>query len=100
MTEQELLEYNEEVKGKVTQLVYDLTKLLNSNSEKVIAQHFCEALLHDHRTLQQYFWNMVQDVAKSYSTTEYYDARNEASVNFCKHLTAMVKKGDCYLPII
>ena len=65
------------------------------------AEEFCKQLEYEHNTLQQNFWRMMAKVIKKYSSMKYCDARNEASVEFCKRLRDfMEEKGFGYMPII
>lgn len=57
--------------------------------------HFCdtkkiaEYMAREHRTLQQTFTKLCVDWLKQLAVMEYYDDRNEASVEFAKSLMSM-----------
>jgi len=51
---------------------------------------FTENISRVHRTLQQNFWRMIQQMAREYAKldeNECYDLRNEAAVKWCKRIT-------------
>jgi hypothetical protein len=44
------------------------------------------ALTREHRTLQQSFWRTMFNLAQLYGQEQWFDLRNEASVETCKRL--------------
>lgn len=76
------------------QAISNITNNLGFNPEEV-----AKLLASQHRTLQQCFmrlcWNFIQEMAKHESC----DARNRASVDFCKQIVAHIGETT-YFPFI
>lgn len=64
----------------------EVMEALNTFSDEQVANAFYEELVNSHRTLQQNFWRSVAHMIKEYAKNEYYDLRNEDSVNWCKKM--------------
>ena len=65
-------------------------------SDKLVSQGIVEGLENCHRTLQQSFMRCFVAAMKEYGDTRFFDARNEASVDFAKKIGEM----DEYFPFI
>jgi hypothetical protein len=59
-------------------------------SEKEMSEAIVDVLDRSHRTLQQTFWRSIKDAMAKYGETEFFDLRNQASVEFCKAVTEEV----------
>lgn len=60
-----------------------------------VSVELLEHLRTEHRTLQQSFWRVIQQVAREYQKFDT-DLRNESAVEFAKQIAAI----DCPLPLI
>lgn len=89
----------DEVKKEVGEGMRHVFKALNISHN--CAEEFCRQLVYEHNTLQQNFWRMMAKVIKEYSSIKYCDARNEASVKFCKKLKFFMEENELgHMPII
>lgn len=75
-------------------VVIDETNSLGS--AQCISQGIFEALTGSHRTLQQSFMRELVEALEQYSKTNFFDARNEASVK----LAGKIVELDHHLPFI
>jgi len=66
--------------------IKDFIDLARSESEKDIAATILDLLDREHRTHQQNFWRTMQQVMMGYADARH-DARNEASVKWCRIVT-------------
>jgi hypothetical protein len=66
---------------------------LNNFNYKEQAELFFGRLSREHRTLQQNFWRMMIKVIEKYADSEWYDARNEASVQMCRVLKTALENN-------
>ncbi len=81
--------------GELTEIV--ISDMLNGyGNEKNDA--FIQALMSDHRTLQQSFMRLITNVIKAWAKTEYFDDRNKATIELAEKLNVIIK--DSYLPLI
>jgi hypothetical protein len=72
---------------------------LNGRRRK-FTEEMAQALLHGfgtHPLLQEYFWLMVQEMAKEYSSRGYSDARNQRSKEFAEQLVQLVEDKRLYI---
>lgn len=65
-------------------------------SEPLVAQGIVEGLESNHRTLQQSFMRSFVEAMKTYGDTNFFDPRNEASVEFAKKISELAEEH--YLP--
>lgn len=65
-------------------------------TDKVMADAMAQALLDSHRTLQQNFFRLFVRAMDTYGETNFYDARNNASVDFAKDIS----EKDYHFPFI
>lgn len=72
-----------------------ITSGCNGGSCKEIAQGMVEALLKEHRTLQQDFWRAVLLTAREYAKFNH-DLRNQDAVEMCKKITELNIGLGCY----
>jgi len=93
-------EWQVESKIKVREALRSLCNELNyMGNEDEVAEAFSDALNREHRTIQQGFWRMVNDVACRYTkenSNGRHDDRNKASVEFCERIANL----DHYFPFI
>lgn len=93
------MEVRDEVKKEIEDGMEHIFKALNISHN--CAEEFYKQLEYEHNTLQQNFWRMMAEVIKKYSSMKYYDARNEASVKFCKKLKDFMEENELgHMPII
>ena len=69
------------------------------NNMGVDEKTFCETMAREHRTLQQSFTRLCMKWIQTLARQEYFDARNEASVNLAKEIVEKCKDS-VYLPCI
>lgn len=75
-------------------VIVDATNTMGS--EQLVTEGIVEGLTSCHRTLQQSFMRCFVDAMKEYGDTRFFDARNEASVEFAKKIGEMEE----YFPFI
>jgi hypothetical protein len=74
-----------------TKLMEDIVEESNSyGADYDFAEAIIAVLGKSHRTMQQTFWRSIRAAMKKYGETEYFDLRNQASVEFCKAVTEEV----------
>ncbi len=78
-TEQELVE----------EAVAKLSKFVNNMCHNPML--FVDAIMIEHRTLQQSIFNVFMQCIKAWAETKNFDARNEYTVTLCKKIMAAVK---------
>lgn len=82
------MEYYQVKESREGKAMSALTDALNSFSWN--PETFAKAAIYEHRTLQQSLVRSMVAVIREMAKSEYYDLRNEASVNLCK---AIVESG-------
>lgn len=85
-----------EIGSTMYKAMQEVTSAVNIMSEKELEEGMLNALLDEHRTLQQSFFRVLHNVLEQYADTKYYDLRNEASVEYAKK----VRELDHYFPLI
>jgi hypothetical protein len=96
--------YLEENDNKRAKLGFSLAKQMCDGLNPICPQPFVEAFIIglqcQHRTLQQSYGRMMQDVIRAYAKLDknWYDGRNEAFVKFCQDAMQVVDRN--YLPMI
>lgn len=69
----------------------EAVKFIAANfNEKAVEDAIFDALINEHRTLQQSFWRIMKQVIHRYADLDpqyYMDARNEASREFCRRIS-------------
>lgn len=93
----------EETRKDAERLAKDITHFVNSFSSKEETEFLANEMCKQHRTLQQSFANFVFQYIKKQAVmydTNYYDARNEASVKIFKELSKILEKTGIILPYI
>lgn len=95
MSKDHTLETKEQAVNGLNEMMSALNVI---GGEDELRKALSEALMDQHRTLQQNFWRCIFNVAKDYGENAQSDLRNEASVDACKEVTkALSDKG---LPFI
>ena len=64
---------------------------------------FINAIMHEHRTLQQGVMRSIYNLILEWAKAEelgYYDGRNEATVKFCQSIKALAEKDNVAFPFI
>ena len=81
--------------GEITEII--VSDMLNGfGNEKM--NDFVNALMKDHRTLQQSFMRLMIGIINAWNKTEYYDERNEATIKLANKLSEAIK--DVYMPLV
>jgi hypothetical protein len=70
-----------------------------NGADDMFTEVLMKHILSEHRTLQQSFWRMITKLIIQTAKTEYYDLRNEASIEMCKEIVLKLKEK-LYLPLI
>jgi len=55
------------------------------------SEDFVDAIMRDHRTLQQSTFGLFMQCIEAWSKTDRFDARNEYTVKLCKKMMAAIK---------
>jgi len=84
----------EKVKELMNQLIDETNTM---GCDELVADARFDAIVRNHRTLQQGFWRIMFDVADKYKDINH-DLRNEAAVKACGKVTEALK--DSYLPYV
>ncbi|RKZ71969.1 MAG: hypothetical protein DRQ48_01915 [Gammaproteobacteria bacterium] len=88
-------------KQNIEQAVETLFNELNCyGRQDEITDLLTNAIIKQHRTLQQDFWRVMFDTIKAYGVLDYHDGRNVASVKACKDITSNLEYDGHYLPRI
>jgi hypothetical protein len=90
-------EYLQDQRTKINMAIDTLCNVLNSFSAERTDDMLVDALLHNHRTLQQSFWRTINGAMHKYAKVEY-DLRNEGSVRMCERLAEVIDKEYLYQP--
>ena len=78
-----------------------IARLFNTFSSDKLAKETAEYLTrYCHRTIQQSIMRGVVVFLRKMASSEYYDDRNEGSVNAAKIMIDAYDKADCQLPMI
>ena len=85
-----------EIASKMYKAMQEVTPAVNIMSDKELEDGMLNALLDEHRTLQQSFFRVLHNVMKQYAATKYYDLRNEASIEYAKRVSEL----DHHFPLI
>jgi len=83
----------------------DICKGVNSMTyQKEFISGFVEEITtKEHRTLQQGVMRGIYELIKAWAEMQekgYYDARNEATVNFCANIKTLAEKDNVHFPFI
>jgi hypothetical protein len=92
-------EYLQDQRTKIKVAVDQLCNVLNSFSAERADEMLIDALLHNHRTLQQSFWRTINGAIHKYAGVES-DMRNEGSVRMCQELARVIDAKYLYQPHI
>ena len=96
------MSFQDKEKAEAKELAGKLSSLLNGGSNST-SEAFVEALLNDHRTLQQCFARMVVlwiHKQAERCKDDCFDLRNEGTVKMCKRLDEVIEGEDHYLPFV
>lgn len=63
-------------------------------------EEFCKEMHKQHRTLQQNFMRLIVEYIRTTAEQEFYDDRNEASVEAAKKLLKTIEDENIFLPYI
>lgn len=89
MTYDDLNEHEKKSYEQCKNLMFDLVNATNSmNGDDGVILGMLDGMTHSHRTLQQCFFKMFNVMLTEYAEQNC-DARNEASVDFAKRVTAL-----------
>lgn len=91
-------------KQETEQLVQVAFELLDNalnrmGSEEIVLKTFFNELTNTHRTLQQLFWGLINELIIKYAGTNF-DMRNEAAVKMCQDLKQTIEDKEIYLPFV
>ena len=85
--------YKKESEEKAQAVVRDLSDWVNEMGHN--NQDFVEAVMREHRTLQQQMFEVMLACVAEWAKTEYYDARNEFCVLKCREIMTLFPGGAC-----
>ncbi len=90
--------------GKGQRIAAELSSSLNSFSfQDELKKGFIDALMREHRTLQQSTMKVFYEVIMAWAERKEsgnFDERNKATVEFCKKIKDTFEKEDIYFPFI
>jgi len=81
-------EYQEKVKGRVTNAISIIMDELNGGNREFIGNAILERVQREHRTIQQSFWAAMLVAQIGYSHCEF-DLRNKAAVELAREIALM-----------
>lgn len=87
--ERERKESAEEVAEKLSRFV---------NNYNMPKEHFINAVLRDHNTLQQSTIRLFLETIEAVAKQEFFDGRNEAAVKTCRELVEMYEEKHGFKP--
>ena len=91
------LEYLQDQRTKIRVAVDQLCNVLNSFSAERVDVMLVDALLRNHRTLQQSFWRTINGAIHKYAEVDF-DLRNGGSVKMCQELAKVIDEKGLYQP--
>lgn len=89
--------YNEEEKEEAQKVVSMLSRWVNCMTHD--NQLFVQAVLQEHRTLQQQMFEVMLACIEAWAKTEHFDLRNEFNVQKCKQIMELLP-GGAHTPFI
>lgn len=82
------------------EMARELTKFVNRLGNNKEEKEFCDALMREHRTLQQSVFSLFSAAIQEWAKQENFDARNEFTVNTCKKIVSSVDDMNYRPPMI
>jgi len=84
---------------KAQELAKELSSYFNTFNTEERFEKLSQCLLNEHRTLQQTTMKFFIHMMKTWSETEFYDGRNQATIELSKKIVKEMK-DDLYLPMV
>ena len=98
--EMDAIKRNKEKKQKAEALAKELTSFFNNYDTDGCCKALSDALMNEHRTLQQSVGRFMMYQITVWAETNFYDGRNQATVRVCKDIVEKIGKENMYLPMI
>ena len=89
--------YREDEKREAQEVVHALSRWVNCMTHE--NQLFVQAVMQEHRTLQQQIFEVMLACIEEWAGTEHYDLRNEFTVKKCKQIIELFP-GGAHTPLI